>query len=205
MVAIKIVVVGASATGKSCLVSKYVDNVFYESEPGTHQATIGASFKTKTITIEGIEVTFNIWDTGGQQRYECFAPTFCPGAKVAIVCFDLNKESTFETAQRWVNTLDSLVPNCKVYMCGTQKDRVNSQQLAFSGFYARIHAFCEVIGAPFFETSAKTNEGIHDLFNRIASSTIDYMMEIESSNKHERKAKVSKRKRLWQCCPCNLT
>lgn len=110
----KLVLLGDSAVGKSCLVVRFVRDEFFEfQEPtigGKTQSTLLcdismtiylpfwiclyliAAFLTQTVTLDDATVKFEIWDTAGQERYRSLAPMYYRGAAAAIVVYDITKK-----------------------------------------------------------------------------------------------------------------
>ena len=84
----KLVLLGDSAVGKSCLVVRFVRDEFFEFQ----EPTIGAAFLTQTVSLDDATVKFEIWDTAGQERYRSLAPMYYRGAAAAIVVFDITKK-----------------------------------------------------------------------------------------------------------------
>lgn len=103
----KLVLLGDSAVGKSCLVVRFVRDEFFEFQEPTiggksSLSFIGnrinvenydlAAFLTQTVTLDDATVKFEIWDTAGQERYRSLAPMYYRGAAAAIVVFDITKK-----------------------------------------------------------------------------------------------------------------
>lgn len=84
----KLVLLGDSAVGKSCLVVRFVRDEFFEFQ----EPTIGAAFLTQTVSLDDATVKFEIWDTAGQERYRSLAPMYYRGAAAAIVVYDITKK-----------------------------------------------------------------------------------------------------------------
>jgi Ras-related protein Rab-5C len=91
-----VVTVGDSAVGKSSVALRFVHNYFKEN----NVATIGASFLSRTLTLDSTEhVKFNIWDTAGQEKYRSLASLYYRGVDCAIVIYDIsNRVSVFESS-----------------------------------------------------------------------------------------------------------
>lgn len=98
----KIVLIGDSGVGKSNLLSRFTKNEFnLESK-----ATIGVEFAAKTFTLEsGQSVKAQIWDTAGQERYRAITNTYYRGAVGALLVYDITKQKTFESVERWLQEL----------------------------------------------------------------------------------------------------
>jgi Ras-related protein Rab-5C len=145
----KLVLLGDSAVGKSCLVVRFVRDEYFEFQ----EPTIGAAFLTQTVQLEDCTVKFEIWDTAGQERYRSLAPMYYRGAAAAIVVYDITKKDTFKGAQSWVKELRSRGdPSVIIALAGNKADLEAKRKIpteeAIS--YANLS---EII---FQETSAKT-------------------------------------------------
>ena len=97
----KLVLLGDTAVGKSCLVVRFVRDEFFDFQ----EPTIGAAFLTQTITLDDVTVKFEIWDTAGQERYRSLAPMYYRGAVAAVVVYDITSEQSFVGAKGWVSEL----------------------------------------------------------------------------------------------------
>ncbi|RVW74173.1 Ras-related protein RABF1 [Vitis vinifera] len=96
---VKLVLLGDSGVGKSCIVLRFVRGQF---DP-TSKVTVGASFLSQTIALQdSTTVKFEIWDTAGQERYAALAPLYYRGAAVAVVVYDITSPESFNKAQYWV-------------------------------------------------------------------------------------------------------
>ena len=92
------------------------------------------------------------------------------GAKAAIVCFDLTDDTSWERARYWVQEVTGHEENCRIYLCGTKRDLIETNGRAMD--YHDITDYADLINASVFETSSKTGENITELFDEIAS---DYL------------------------------
>lgn len=106
---IKIVLLGETGVGKTCLISRYVNNAFQEGEI----STMGASYAGKEIFFEEYSKTlkFEIWDTAGQEKYRSVTKIFYKDATAAILVYDITrKESFIEIKKYWYNQLKEYAP-----------------------------------------------------------------------------------------------
>lgn len=159
---VKLVLLGDSGVGKSCIVLRFVRGQF---DP-TSKVTVGASFLCQTLALQNsTTVKFEIWDTAGQERYAALAPLYYRGAAVAVVVYDITSPDSFLKAQYWVKELQKHgSPDIVMALVGNKADlnenrRVSAQE---AGEYA------EKIGMFFIETSAKTADNINQLFEEIS-------------------------------------
>ena len=115
----KVVLIGDSGVGKSNLLSRFTKNEFnLESK-----TTIGVEFATKTIETEGKIVKAQIWDTAGQERYRAITSAYYRGAVGALLVFDITKDLTFQSVERWLQELrDHADQNIVIMLVGNKTD-----------------------------------------------------------------------------------
>lgn len=179
----KIVILGDSSVGKTSLVHRFTTNKFDE-----HTAnTIGAAFITKehqSPNNPDKKVKFEIWDTAGQERYRSLTPMYYRNAKTALVCFDLsNMEESFEKAKYWIEQLqiNSNEEEIKIKVVGNKKDLDGVSDP--TEYVAKIDKNMKL-----YKTSAKTGEGVDELFDYIVDDIDDdfvtgyYRMKEEEAN-----------------------
>ncbi len=159
----KLVLLGESAVGKSSLVLRFVKNAFSEHQ----ESTIGAAFLTQTMQVGGDTLKFEIWDTAGQERYNSLAPMYYRGAHAALVVYDICKHDSFERAKRWVGELlRNAAPNIVIALVGNKTDLGEQHREVSSG---EGEAYGAEAGLLFAEASARTGDGVADVFAAIAA------------------------------------
>ena len=88
----KILTIGESGVGKTCLLIRYTENKFQKN----YLTTIGIDFKSKNITLHNKSVKLKIWDTAGQERFRNITQQYYKGADGIVLVFDLTDAATFE-------------------------------------------------------------------------------------------------------------
>lgn len=159
---IKLVLLGDSGVGKSCIVLRFVRGQF---DP-TSKVTVGASFLSQTVALpDSTTVKFEIWDTAGQERYAALAPLYYRGAAVAVVVYDITSTDTFNKAQYWVKELQKHgSPDIVMALVGNKADLQENRKVSAE----EATEYAEKNGMFFIETSAKTADNINQLFEEIA-------------------------------------
>ena len=163
---IKIVLVGPSYSGKTSILSRYIEGTFNgNSIPSTQPA-----FFTKEITVHGVKALLDIWDTAGQERYRSLSPLFYHDANAGIVVFDRTERKSFDGTSGWVNELHQERGDQIFIMIAANKtDLENQIQVSLN----ELEEFSSSLGVDGMETSAKTGENIQLLFETIATKCIE--------------------------------
>mmetsp|Transcript_5387 Transcript_5387/g.7599 ORF Transcript_5387/g.7599 Transcript_5387/m.7599 type:complete len:197 (+) Transcript_5387:105-695(+) len=157
----KLVLLGDTAVGKSCLVVRFVRDEFFEFQ----EPTIGAAFLTQSVVLDNSAIKFEIWDTAGQERYRSLAPMYYRGAAAAIVVYDITNKESFNGAKSWVKELQRRGdPNVVIALAGNKADLQSKRKVNFE----EAQRYAEDNGILHMETSAKSSMNVKDLFNEIA-------------------------------------
>jgi small GTP-binding protein len=156
-ISIKLVLIGNTAVGKTCIVRRAVDDVFSDDTT----PTLGASYLSKLVKIGDTEVRVQIWDTAGQERYRGMTPMYFRGAHVAILAYSVTDRNSFESVDSWVASLrDNGDPSVIVFLVGNKCD-VEDERAVLT---AQGEEKAAELRAQFYEVSAKTGDRIEDLF-----------------------------------------
>jgi len=163
----KVVLVGESGVGKTCIINQFVNKTF---EPET-SPTQGTKFSKKELILGKESINFNIWDTPGLKKYHDFAKLFYKGATSIILVYDVTSQKSFDELKNyWYNEIKNLENEKLVIAVAANKSDLIGQQAVIN---EKGKAFADEIGAIFGITSAKTNTGIQALFDNIGRKILD--------------------------------
>ncbi len=95
---IKLLMIGDSGVGKTCLLLRYANDSFSP----TFITTIGIDFKIKNIDIDGTKIKLQIWDTAGQERFRTITTSYFRGAQGILLVYDVTDRDTFTALDKWV-------------------------------------------------------------------------------------------------------
>ncbi|RCK57875.1 Vacuolar protein sorting-associated protein 21 [Candida viswanathii] len=157
---VKLVLLGEAAVGKSSLVLRFVSNEFQENK----EPTIGAAFLTQKCTVGDRTIKYEIWDTAGQERFASLAPMYYRNAQAAIVVYDITKPSSFIRARHWIKELKDQSPEGIVIALVGNKLDLEEERKVEAG---EVEEEARAQGLMFFQTSAKTGEGVLEVFEGI--------------------------------------
>lgn len=188
----KVVLLGDTAVGKSCLAVRFVKNEFFAFQ----EPTIGAAFLTKNIGTGGNQIKLEIWDTAGQERYRSLAPMYYRGAVAAIVVYDITQEDTLNGAKGWIQELKKNVESCIIILAANKFDLKEERTITKQD----VEEYANINNIIHLETSAKSGHNVERVFNIISEK----IPKTEPSYEEERELlqvnKVTKYKRHSKCC-----
>ena len=167
----KIVLLGDVSVGKTSIASRYCKNSFNEH----HINTIGGAYQQQKVVLDnGAMIKLHIWDTSGQERFRAMTNLYYRDAQVALLTYDITNESSFNSIDFWIKELKYKVENENMILClvGNKCD-VSQDDRKIST--VRGKNFAEENNMIFYETSAKTGEGVKDLFVTIANKVYEQM------------------------------
>ena len=174
----KIVLVGDAGTGKTCIISRYINNRFEK----TQMTTACPSFCTKTVLYPEYKKTLNldIQDTAGQEIYRSISKLFYKGASVGILVYDITNIKSFNSIKEyWYNELkENTGSNIIFNVVGNKADLFESENVTED----EAKEFAKSINAGFFLTSAKNNIQISELFVQSGRKFIDPNCNSETNN-----------------------
>ena len=156
-ISFKIIVIGDSSVGKSCLTTQAVRNNFVEF----YQATVGFEFLTFNLRINSNVVKLQIWDTCGQEVYKSLISNFYRNCSLALIVYAINNRDSFEHAENWLIDLKNQSnPNVRVFLVGNKSDLEQNRVISKEeGENFREQKKLD----RFMETSAKTGDNARNV------------------------------------------
>lgn len=163
---IKLLTIGNSGVGKTCLLLRYANDSFSP----TFITTIGIDFKIKTIEVDGKRVKLQIWDTAGQERFRTITTSYFRGAQGILLVYDVTDRNSFNCIKTWVDEIDrNADKHVNKVLIGNKCD-VDDSARAVSR--SEGESLAREYGMAFFETSAKKDIGVAEAFSTIARQVV---------------------------------
>ena len=158
----KLIVIGDSGVGKSCLTNNAVKNIFDD----TYNATVGFEFCTFNVKINDKVVKLQIWDTCGQELYRSLITNFYRNSSLAVMVYAINSKESFEDIEMWLRELRTHSnPDAKVFLIGNKIDLENERKITKE----QGEKFCKDNKInEFMEASAKTGVNAQNVFIKAA-------------------------------------
>ncbi|XP_045473752.1 ras-related protein Rab-3 isoform X2 [Harmonia axyridis] len=164
----KLLIIGNSSVGKTSFLFRYADDSFTSA----FVSTVGIDFKVKTVYRHEKRVKLQIWDTAGQERYRTITTAYYRGAMGFILMYDITNEDSFNSVQDWVTQIKTYSwDNAQVILVGNKKDMEDERVISFE----RGKQLADQLGVEFFETSAKENINVKNVFERLVDIICDKM------------------------------
>ncbi|CAG2108710.1 unnamed protein product [Medioppia subpectinata] len=170
MQAIKCVVVGDGAVGKTCLVISYITNAF----PGEFVPTVWDNF-TANVMVDRKSINLDLWDTAGQEDHDRPRILSYPQTDVLLICFSLVNPDSFENVKsKWYPEVSHHCPQTPIVLVGTKLDLRDDPNIKYKlkirnlrpVSYAQGMSMAKDIGATKYqECSALTKKGLKNVFD----------------------------------------
>jgi len=163
----KIIVIGDSGVGKSCLANRATINLFED----TYTATVGFEFLSFNVKINEKVIKLQIWDTCGQELYRSLITNFYRNSSLAIIVYAINFKDSFENIEMWLRELRTHSnPDAKVFLIGNKVDLENERKITKE----QGQNFAETNKLNLFiEASAKTGFNAKKIFIKAAKMLYD--------------------------------
>jgi len=195
----KVVLLGQSGVGKTCIINQFINGEYNDSTT----PTISFQFCQKTFEFPGNKsIALDIWDTAGQEKYRSLNGMFYKNVKAAVLVYDITDKKSFEDIKNfWYDQIKQNCDNDKLILAiaGNKCDLYEQRQVE----YSEGEKYAKIIGAFFTETSAKNADGISNLFENLANKLLNPNFKVNNNEqkddgknefKQETKEEINSRK-----------
>mmetsp|Transcript_69719 Transcript_69719/g.202134 ORF Transcript_69719/g.202134 Transcript_69719/m.202134 type:complete len:223 (+) Transcript_69719:88-756(+) len=166
----KLLLIGDSGVGKSCLLLRFADDTYTES----YISTIGVDFKIRTLELDGKTCKLQIWDTAGQERYRAVTRSYYRGAVGALILYDVTSRESYNNLPTWLqDAREQAWKDISIIAVGNKRDLKEERQVSF----LEASRFAQEQDILFLETSALTGENVQDVFHTLAQRILNKVEE----------------------------
>ena len=199
----QLLIIGDSSVGKTSLITRYTNGTFKEE----YLATVGLDYYSKEEVINNKTINIKLWDTAGQERYKSLTQNYFKNAEGVLLTYDITNSESFDNLKEWISSIkknmegkDIFIP---VIIIGNKIDMEESRETSKED----AEKFAKENNYKYFETSAKTGEGVDDAIRELViqilkqNGQIDDQKEARASSvqiKEENLDKKSEKKK--GCC-----
>ena len=189
---VKIILLGESGVGKTCIINRYIKNVFISGST----STVGCSSNKKKILKDDKKYILNVWDTTGQEKYHSLANLFINGADIVILVYEIDSKESFENLNYWYNCVKEKLEEQSYILAvvGSKSDLVDNEEVSEE----EGKNYADGLKANFKLVSAKVDDkGINSLFEsllneyieKLSTSKIVDSLDISTSQRTKKKKK----------------
>jgi len=179
----KLLLIGDSGVGKSCLLLRFADDTYTES----YISTIDVDFKIRTIDLDGKTIKLQIWDTAGQERFRTITSSYYRGAHGIIVVYDVTDQESFNNVKQWLQEIDRYAnESVNKLLVGNKCDLTAKKAVE----YTKAKEYADSLSIPFLETSAKNSTNVEQAFMTMAAEIKSRMSTVQSGSSNKPSSNV---------------
>ncbi|KAK9839170.1 hypothetical protein WJX74_010897 [Apatococcus lobatus] len=172
---IKLLLIGDSGVGKSCLLLRFSEDSFTSS----FITTIGIDFKIKKILLDNKWIKLQIWDTAGQERFRTITSAYYRGAMGILLVYDVTDEASFNNIRNWMRNIEQHASDTvNKVLVGNKCDMDESKRAVPT---SKGQALADEFGIRFFETSAKNNSNVDEVFQAVAKDVMTRLRDTQET------------------------
>ncbi|XP_068753397.1 ras-related protein Rab-8A-like [Montipora capricornis] len=161
----RILLVGDSGVGKTCILIRFVENTFSQS----YLSTIGIDFKLRTVNIDGKRIKLQIWDTAGQERFYSITGACYRRAMGIMLVYDVTNEASFKSVTKWMSKIaENANRNVDKILVASKCDLEEKRKIT----QAAGQSLADTLGISYVEVSALSNAHIEDAFTTLANNIL---------------------------------
>ena len=175
----KLIFIGDSSVGKSCLTAKAVKNNFEEY----YQATVGFEFLTFNMKVNDKVIKLQIWDTCGQEIYKSLISNFYRNSSLAVLVYAIDNKESFNHVENWLNDLKSQAnPDVRIFLVGNKADLEEDRKIGKEeGQKYKEDQHLDL----FMETSAKTGHNARNVLVEAAKILYKDYLKFDENNQKD--------------------
>ncbi|KAJ3222620.1 DnaJ sub C member 27 [Clydaea vesicula] len=162
---LKILSLGDSGVGKSCLIKRYCESRFIQD----YISTIGIDYGVKSLTLGGVDLKINFWDVSGDPTYLEVRNEFYKDTLGAVLVYDVTSGKSFDALDKWLDELKKLSGNNNVIVV-LVANKIDGDPRVISTEEGM--GFAEKKGLKYFETSSQTGKGVKEMFENLFEAII---------------------------------
>lgn len=157
----KILMVGNSGVGKSCILTQLTEKTYNE----TYISTIGVDFKIYTINVDGRVVKLQLWDTAGQERFRTITSGYYRGAHGIVLVYDVTNRESFLDIEKWQKEIEKYAKSNVIrILIGNKCDLMEKREVSEQ----EGRELANQMFISFIETSAKLSKNVSEVFVKMS-------------------------------------
>jgi Ras-related protein Rab-8A len=192
----KVITLGDSMVGKTCLILRFLEDTFFS----TYLSTIGFDLKQKVVKLDtGEKMKLIIHDTAGQERFKSLSVNYIKKANGILIVYDITNKQSFVNIENWVKCAkEEMTKEIPIYLIGNKCDLEESRVIQREDGENLATQF----GTKFYETSCKTGEGVEKCFTDLAVDMFNLIKKKGHSGNSDddKNVIINNSKKKKKCC-----
>lgn len=170
-VAIKVVVVGNGAVGKSSMIQRYCKGIFTKD----YKKTIGVDFLERQISIRSEDVRLMLWDTAGQEEFDAITKAYYRGAQACAVVFSTVDRDSFEAVEKWRSKVEEECGSIPMVLVQNKIDLIDQALVKVE----EADELAKKLRLKFFRTSVKEDLNVSDVFKYLTERYLEMLQNVD--------------------------
>ncbi|KAL8598588.1 Ras-related protein Rab-23 [Nucella lapillus] len=166
-VAVKVVVVGNGAVGKSSMIQRYCKGIFTKD----YKKTIGVDFLERQIEVGGEDVRLMLWDTAGQEEFDAITKAYYRGAQACVLAFSTVDRDSFEAVETWKRKVEDEVGEIAMVIVQNKIDLIDDAVVRTE----EAENLAKKLRLRFYRTSVKENLNVDEVFRYLADKYLEQL------------------------------
>lgn len=162
----KTVLVGEGGVGKTSITLRYTEDQFDDEM----KMTIGVNFASKKLVVDDANITLMLWDLGGQPRFRDVVSDYFRGARIALAVYDATRSFSLQRLTDWLDRVKENAPDCQILFVG---NKIDERENGVGVTLEEAAEMADKYGAICMEVSAKTGEGVAEMFETSAKMILE--------------------------------
>ena len=190
----KVLLLGDSIVGKTCILMRFTEGTF----PEIHMSTVGLDYRVKQMTLEnGQSAKMCIWDTAGQERFRAITKNYYKGAHGIMLIYDVTRQETFLNVRNWLTQIkENASDKATIFLIGNKCDDIEGRQVATE----EGQKVADDYKITFIETSAKNDINIASTFEQLVKQIYQKVGTLETKQVQVTNKLGGEEKKEKRCC-----
>ncbi|XP_022244079.1 ras-related protein Rab-23-like [Limulus polyphemus] len=169
--AIKVVIVGNGAVGKSSMIQKYCKGIFTTE----YKKTIGVDFLERQIEVDSEDVRMMLWDTAGQEEFDAITKAYYRGAQAGVLVFSSLDLDSFKAIETWKQKVENECGVIPMVIVQNKIDMIHESVIASK----EVENLTRKLRVPIYRTSVKENVNVNEVFHYLAKQYLKQVQAFE--------------------------
>ena len=165
----QLLVIGDTSVGKTSLITRYTNGTFKDE----YLATVGLDYYSKEEIINNKTINIKIWDTAGQERFKALTQSYFRNAEGVMLAFDVTKSESYDNLKDWIVSIKKNLEGKNIFLpliiVGNKIDMEESREVDKE----TAEKFATENNYKYFETSAKTGEGVDEAVRNLVNQVLN--------------------------------